>query len=338
MDIHQNPLWLSIPCFSLFGIRIRVSIWCLLIVLLLCANLGWQNGLAASAILLASLLVHELSHVLAARKTGGGGHEILIWPLGGLAFASPAPNFFSETWTILAGPLSNGLICLATLPYVYSFPEFKQAASLLYLPAVNLQFELLPGLMLLVFSINLKLTLVNLLLPIFPLDCGQFLYTCCKLHWDRQTAKVGSLWVSMLGALLLMIVGWYGGWYWRSFDMLLLGSVLLGFCQYEFVVAQVARAYDDSFSFMGYDFSQGYTSLDGGDDRESARQPGLFERWRRERAEKKRQRDELLKIETERRLDELLAKIYEQGKDSLTADERRFLQRASNQYRSPRHD
>jgi len=331
MDIHQNPVWLSIPCGSPFGIRIRMSVWCILIVLLLCYNLGWQVGLAASVILLGSLTIHELAHILAARNTGGSGHEILLWPLGGLAFANPAPTFSSEAWTILAGPLSNGLICLSCFSYLYSHPQFKDAVSLLTLPNIDFAAGLLSGILLLVFSINLKLFLINMLLPIYPLDCGQFLYTCCKLHWDRQTAKVGSLWVGMIGSILLVFVGWF----WKSYDVMLLASILMVICQYEFLVAQVSRSYDDSF--MGYDFSQGYTSLEVGDDRE-AHHAGLFERWRRERAEKKRQREQLQKIETERRLDELLAKIHEQGKDSLTADERRFLQRASSQYRSPRHD
>lgn len=329
MDIRQNPLWLSFPCGQLFHTELRVSIWYVLVGVLLCLNLGWAVGLTISGILFVSLLIHELAHILAARQTGGSGHEILIWPLGGLAFASPAPTFFSECCTILAGPISNGLICLCCLPYALSVHSVPECLSILQLPPVNLSADLPHGLWLLTFSLNFKLFALNLFLPIFPLDGGQLLFSWAKVYWDRQTAKVGSLWVGMIGGLLLFVAAWY----WKSFDLMLLASVLLMICQYEFLVAQVSRSYDDSF--MGYDFSQGYTSLEGDDEREQAHyHPGLIERWRRDRAEKKRQKEQLLKLETDRRLDELLEKVHQQGMTSLTADERRFLQRASSRYRS----
>ncbi|WP_437226834.1 site-2 protease family protein [Planctomicrobium sp. SH661] len=328
MDIRQNPLWLSIPSGQLFHTEIRVSVWYFLFGLGFCLTLGWQVGLAVTVLLFLSLLVHELAHILAARKTGGSGHEILIWPLGGLAFASPAPTFYSEFWTIIAGPISNGILCLCCLPVAMSSDSVRECLSLLTIPRVDLTADLANGLCLLLLSINFKLLVLNLLLPIFPLDCGQLIYSAAKIYWDRQTAKIGSLWVGMVCCLLLLFVAWR----WESINLIVMGFVLMMICQYEFIAAQISRSFDDSF--MGYDFSQGYTSLEGGDDRE-ARRPGILERWRRERAEKKREQEQLQKLETERRLDELLEKIHQHGKASLTADEHRFLQRASSRYRSP---
>lgn len=37
-------------------------------------------------ILLATVLLHELAHCLAARALGSRAHGILLWPLGGMAF------------------------------------------------------------------------------------------------------------------------------------------------------------------------------------------------------------------------------------------------------------
>jgi len=328
MDIRQNPLWLSIPCQQFFRAEIRISLWYLLVAALLLLNLGWKIGLAVSLILLASLIIHELAHVLAARQTGGSGYEILIWPLGGLAFASPGPTFFSEAVTILAGPLANGLICLCCLPLVWSSGYATEAMSLLRLPPVDLNNDILSGLVLLAFSVNWKLLVINALLPIYPLDCGQFVYACGKIYWEKQTAKLGSLWVGMIASLLLMFVGWY----WKSFDVILLASILMAMCQYEFVVAQVSRSREESF--LGYDFSQGYTSLEEEDEHDAVYRPSMFERWKQEREEKKREKEQLLKLETDRRVDELLEKIHLHGKISLTADEQRFLEQASNRYRS----
>lgn len=37
-------------------------------------------------VLLATVLIHELGHCLAARSVGGRAEQILLWPLGGLAY------------------------------------------------------------------------------------------------------------------------------------------------------------------------------------------------------------------------------------------------------------
>ena len=63
------------------------------------------------AIFLASLLVHEFCHVFAVRLTGGVGNEVLIWPLGGLAFVQPAGHFRSQFFTPAAGPFANLIVC-----------------------------------------------------------------------------------------------------------------------------------------------------------------------------------------------------------------------------------
>ena len=43
-----------------------------------------------------SILLHELGHCFAARRVGGDAHEILLWPLGGLAFCALAWGYFSR--------------------------------------------------------------------------------------------------------------------------------------------------------------------------------------------------------------------------------------------------
>ena len=39
--------------------------------------------LALGPVLLATILIHELGHCLAARSVGGTAESILLWPLGG---------------------------------------------------------------------------------------------------------------------------------------------------------------------------------------------------------------------------------------------------------------
>lgn len=326
MDIRQNPLWLSIPVGTYFKTDVRVSILFPLLAILFCANLGLQLGLLVTGLLFVALIFHEFGHIFAARQTGGAGHEILVWPLGGLASVTPAPNFYSEFWTVAGGPLTNLIICLCCLPAMISSPQLWECFSLLTIPTVNLQTNLSQALLLLTFSVNFKLLVLNLL-PIYPLDGGQMAYHIAKLSWERQTAKTGTLWAGMVLCILLTLAGALL----KSIDLILLASFLMMLGMHEHFAAQISRTLDDSF--MGYDFSQGYTSLEGQTDREP-RQPGFIERWRRDRARKKQEKAHQQRIETEQKVDELLDKVHQSGMNSLTDAERRFLQRASDRYRS----
>ncbi|HEX4631578.1 MAG TPA: M50 family metallopeptidase, partial [Chthoniobacterales bacterium] len=61
---------------------------------------------AAEIIALFSIvLLHEFGHALACRQTGGIANQIVLWPLGGIAFVSPPRRAGAMLWSIAAGPL-----------------------------------------------------------------------------------------------------------------------------------------------------------------------------------------------------------------------------------------
>src|SRR5580658_3992956 len=124
MDSRDNPVYLSFSCGNWFMTHVRVSVLVPLIVLGLCFQLhDLKLGLVFGAILFVSLLIHEFSHILAVRLTGGVGNEVLIWPLGGLALVQPAANFRSQFLTPAAGPLSNLAMCLLVAAPVWRSAE-----------------------------------------------------------------------------------------------------------------------------------------------------------------------------------------------------------------------
>ena len=87
---------------------------------------------------------------------------------------------------------------------------------------------------------------------------------------------------------------------------------------------------------FGYDFSQGYTSLER--DQTTATPPrrrqSWWQRWRQSRAARKMQREQEVREAEERRMDELLEKVQRNGITALTEEERRFLKRVSDRYRN----
>src|SRR5579862_1596562 len=64
--------------------------------------------------------MHEFGHALACRQVGGTSNQIVLWPLGGVAYVNPPPRPGATLWSLAAGPLVN----------VGLFPIFSAVALL----------------------------------------------------------------------------------------------------------------------------------------------------------------------------------------------------------------
>jgi len=121
--------------------------------------------------------------------------------------------------------------------------------------------------------------------------------------------------------------------FFKQVVLLSLSFLIIMLAMMEFFQMQTTESYDDSF--MGYDFSQGYTSLEKSDAAAKSERPvGLVARWRARRKIEKQRRLEEEAQQSEVALDAILAKVHERGLTSLTPAEKRLLKRASNRYRS----
>jgi hypothetical protein len=85
---------------------------------------------------------------------------------------------------------------------------------------------------------------------------------------------------------------------------------------------------------LGYDFSQGYTSLEQAADTPRRRERNFIQRWLDKRRDVKRRRTREVEEEEERRVDEILARVKDVGLEALAPDERALLQRVSQRYRN----
>jgi stage IV sporulation protein FB len=104
-----------------------------------------------------------------------------------------------------------------------------------------------------------------------------------------------------------------------------------------FVARQELRRTDDDEDdddLFGYDFSQGYTSLEEASHPRRRSVPGPLRRWLRQRRDMKQRRLRDLEAEEERRVDEVLIRVKELGVNSLSPDERALLERVSARYRN----
>lgn len=328
MNTALRPLFWSFPVGSLFATRIRMSVWFPLLLLILLLRFNPQVAIALFVIFVFSTLLHELAgHVLMARSTGGDGHEVLLWPIGGLASVQPAPTFHSQFLTAAGGPMINLLICMATLPTVLWIENGSAAFNPFVLPIGEFSSAWPQEVLLLTFFVNWMLLLVNLL-PIYPLDGGRMVEACLIGYGTTTERRMLCLRVGTVAALLFMV----GGVIFDSAWVVFLGAMLLMLNTMEGINVQFGETYDDSF--MGYDFSQGYTSLENSGQADRPARKSMWERWRQKREAARLQRIEEQRRQEETLLDELLDKVHHSGINALTPQERKFLQRTSKNFRT----
>ena len=227
--------------FAGIKIRIHASLVILLAFNLLSAGvMGWRNALTSSVITFSVILLHEFGHCFAARTVGGRGDDVLLWPLGGLAFIQtprrPWPSFVGTA----GGPLTNLIICLicAVLlrviqgswvlgnplaPYIGSatggWAEMS-TTSAYYLWWI--------------YSTSMGLFLFNLL-PIFPLDFGRILQCALwpKLGFYQATNVATIVGMVTAGGIFLISLG-------NFFMMFLMGSLFFYCYQTRMNLRQLA--------------------------------------------------------------------------------------------------
>jgi len=172
------------------------------------------------------------------------------------------------------------------------------------------------------------LLLVNLI-PAYPLDGGQVVRSLLIPRVGTAVATEISVRIAYATALVLAVAALFG---FQHVFLLGIAFLIVVLAMHEHYQSQSGEAPDSSF--MGYDFSQGYTSLERSEQKAPEQRPGLFQQWLERRRADKRRRQEQQALDAEAQLDTLLAKVHEQGMGALTESEKRQLKRASERYRS----
>jgi Zn-dependent protease len=329
MNQRSNPLFWSFGVGTWYGVNLRIS-WLMPVMLFwFLYEFHLKLGSALFVVMFVSVLFHEIGHILAACATDGTGDEILMWPFGGLAFVETSTPR-SQRLTAAAGPLVNLLLCGLFLPAVLVSDTLPRVLNPLEVPFTPDEFgrKLVSDVQVLMFWFNWLCLLINLL-PAFPLDGGQILRSWLTARMGTGIGTEIAIRIGMVAAVLMVLVGFI---VFKHVTLVVIGFTIFLLAINEHYQLQASESYDDSF--MGYDFSQGYTSLERSETAKPERRVGLWQRWvQRRRAEKQRRLEEQEQA-TEQQLDALLAKVHERGLSSLTPAENRMLKRVSNRYKS----
>src|SRR5689334_2278570 len=132
------------------------------------------------------VLLHEFGHALACRQVGGRAEQIILWPLGGVAYVAPPQRPGATLWSIAAGPLVN--VALAPVLVIAMV-----LANSLVGPGSNVT-----TLLFRIHVMNIVIFCFNML-PIYPLDGGQILRSILWFFLGRARSLFVAVTIGFVG-------------------------------------------------------------------------------------------------------------------------------------------
>jgi len=144
--------------------------------------------------LFSMVLLHEYGHALACRSVGGTADQIVLWPLGGVAYVNPPQRPGATLWSIAAGPLVN----VALFPLLFAAFSMGRTAGWAHTQPDAYR------LLLAALWIDGSLLVFNLL-PVYPLDGGQILRSLLWFPLGRARSLMVATVLGLVG-----IVGFIG--------------------------------------------------------------------------------------------------------------------------------
>lgn len=329
----DNPMSWSLPVFRFARIAVKIHLFFILFIAieLLKSLAGGDDSFAleVAAILMASLffivLLHEFGHCFACRSVGGSANEILLWPLGGLAYCHPPNEWRAHFVTVAGGPLVNVVIFIIVAPILglitgnwwgVAVPNpVTFGDQLLTNQAIAGSFWVMT--LYLVHVVNLILLLFNLL-PMFPLDGGRILQSLLWPRYGYANSMRFAVRTGFVGAILLAVFG-----------AVIDAWLLVGVAVFGAITCYIThKQLQFTETMMGGETEEYATSVLLGDD-----EAELGSDPKPTRSEKRAIKQAETEAQEQKQVDAVLAKIAERGMESLTGAEKKLLKRATEKKR-----
>jgi stage IV sporulation protein FB len=313
----ENPMLWGLPLYTAFGIRVRLHILFFFYIAAELIRASFSGSILFQASMLAMLfvivLLHEYGHCFACRWVKGEADQIVLWPLGGLAFCNPPHHWKAEFITVIGGPMVNvillpilgGLVWMTTGQLgaaIFNPFQYETALALATNSLSPWPYWLLVGLWMAHF-LNFILLVFNMLIPMYPMDAGRIVQTLLWRKLGYHRSMVISVTVGLVAAVALGVIGIV------SDETLLMGIAIFGgiTCYMErqrLRFVSTGGLVEDDFAY------------------EPPREPT--------KADLKREQKEREHFE---RIEGILDKIKRQGMGSLTKAERKTLERETRRQR-----
>jgi stage IV sporulation protein FB len=341
----ENPLSWSFSIARIAAIDVRVHFVFLLFVAVMLLRslfgaadrgqlvpLGFLVTALTMACLFAIVLAHEFGHALACRWKGGEANEILMWPLGGLAYCRPRPRWQDHMITVVGGPMVNVVICVIAGGFLFAITGVSFGIAVpnplnlfggLFVPfGEGGERQIMDSWSLLtlyvVNALSFLLLLFNLL-PIFPLDGGRIVQAGLWPRWGYMGSMRFAVRTGVIGSVALLVFGLVMSQYMLA-GIALFGAITCWLTHRQLTfMREMAGVESDEYAM----------SLAGDEEAEQTTQKPS---WREKREQKRMEREQAEAVEVDR----ILKKIAESGMGSLSRREKSLLERFSQKKRQQR--
>jgi stage IV sporulation protein FB len=300
---------------------------------------------------LIALVIHELGHAVCAYLLESEQEEVHLWPLGNLVGPSVSARSGEHFLVALAGPITSGALFLGIAVGLNLFA----GAHCVINPFGNVDAAGFPhdsgapwygdktpaqpfsGVWFLGWFgyLNYLLFLANLL-PALPFDMGRMFRAYLASNsvvssrdstYAPYTARATAAILFLTGLVRLLLKARMDG-----LTLIVLAVLIELFVRSESRMLEDGGYFEDGV--FGYNFSEGYTSLESSAAKVRPYRESALRRWRRRRSELRRQQRLIREAAEERRMDEILDKLHREGRAALSEEEHRFLVRVSARYRN----
>ena len=212
-------------------VRVHLTFFFLILFILMTDPLqltpaGVARSAGLAALIFAAVGLHELGHMVVAKRSGSRVRGVLLLPLGGLSILDPHEQFETvkdpvrETRIAFAGPLVSMALALASGAV---FLSMAPAAELWAKPVITGK-----ALVRSFFWVNTLLFGLNLL-PAVPLDGGRVLRAWLTQRMDFQLASRRAVTIGNVFASGFMLAGAF----WSSTWLIVLGLFMFMGAQME---------------------------------------------------------------------------------------------------------
>ncbi|MEZ0228542.1 MAG: site-2 protease family protein [Planctomycetota bacterium] len=324
------------PVFKVSGIQVNVHIMFLIFAAYELYDFRAQLGLGLLilGVLWTSVLLHEFGHCWGARYQGGDAHEILLWPLGGLAMCEAPMTPWSQGFVAASGPAVNVILAALSGPVLLVLPRWTESWRSMY-DAVGFTPY---GIAATIFFTNVGLFLFNMLIPAFPLDMGRIYQAVLWVYKGfKRSMRIACYTTFVCGGLLILhaIIDRVAPQWWSLYlsgGTTFFIAIWVIFTAYGEIQKLDAGHYDDEDE----PWRATYRFHPATESEPKENEPGFIARWAARREEAKAQRDADEAQARATRLDEVLRRVAQVGMDGLTPEEKTFLEAESARLRDKR--
>ncbi len=288
---------------------------------------------------------HELAHAFAATTFGGRLKDLVVTPWGGPSemLLPTAPR--EQLIVHAAGPFFNATVFLLGTMLLTT----TDRASVWELVNPLATFSMKPGtmwisLLKITTWVNFQMLAVNMI-PAFPFDASRIIRSG-TLAYNSRTPSLNLenaiLGMGIASGLLMFLFAWLfrdinSGVIQPTWFLLLVAGILLIFAArygYHVQVVEARQELQLMDDYVNYQMLE--DDFDSSESWMSEYEEDAIADWLHDQQPRNKNAERSVAIDEETRVDSILKKLHDYGKDALSDEEREFLNRISQQYRRRR--